>query len=242
MIFYSGILLIFLLLFGCSANEDLKPIDELIQQKKYLKALEQINKIESNSINDSLILKRINHRKVLATNGKLFSKMDSLFFKNDSSRIKSELKLIHDFIKTNDTLIARWYYFDYFRNKGQLFLMKPDTMSWLTNIKKAVEFPSSNEEMKNSLFIDIAFYYAGKKKFIAAREWLDKAMGRLNINEKETELVKVYSHYMNGKFHLADSHLNRIKYLDKKSHWQKVQHFLNLYSDSLTMENRFRLW
>ena len=241
MIVYTRIVLI-LLFFSCSEDIDLKPIDELIKQKKYVEALETIRDIENLSISDSLILKRIKHRKVLAKKGQVFLRLDRLFFQKDTLKIKSEMILVKRFIKTTDSVTARWYYFDYYHNKGRYLLLKSNTKAWLNNTIKALEFPSSDEGLKNSLFLDIAFYYAQKNEYVTAREWLDQALRRLNIDKDETGLRQVYWHYMNGKFHSADSILNKIGNFEQKPMWKRVHIFLNLYVDSLTIKNRFRLW
>ncbi|KAA3608490.1 MAG: hypothetical protein D8M58_19645 [Calditrichaeota bacterium] len=235
-------LLTLVIVISCADDVDLKPVDNLIRQKNFSEALELINSFEGFSIDDSLTQKRINHRKVLAEKGQLFLELDSVFLEGDTVKLKINLIRIKNIIKSKDTLAARWYYFDFFKSKARYKLLKSDTSGWLFNIDKAVSFPSSEVNAKSDLFIDVAFYYAQKNKFVEARAWLDNAIRSFHINEKDTIFRDIFSHYMNGKFNKADSILTEVVDFTEEPQWQKVQSFLNLYSDSLTMENRFRLW
>jgi hypothetical protein len=240
---FAKTLILLFLLIGCSENIDLAPIDELIKQKKYEEAIQQIKDIDILLIPDSLILKRIKHRKILAEKGIVSLKMDMLFSKKNTSKISTEIALLNTFIKSKDSLSARWYLFDFYHYKGRYSFQQSDTLAWLKNTIIAMGYPSSDREIKTSLLMDIAFYYARKSEFVQAREWLDKAMRQFDVSSnKNKKLGHVFVHYMNGKFHLADSIFNTINDLNEKSHWQKVHSFLNLYADSLTMKNRFRLW
>ncbi len=233
---------ILFLLISCTDKIDLKPLDKLILQKKYTEALDIIERMESLSIADSLIIKKIMHRKILAKKGQLFINMDTLFLQKDTSALKAELIRINTFINTKDSVTARWFYFDYYFHHGLFLELKSDTALWLKNVTMAITFPTSEQVKKNSLFLDIAFYYAQNNHFVTAREWLDKALRSLEIEETVAGLDRVYLEYMNGRFLIADSIMAKIDFLDEQSQWKRVQSFLNLYADSLTMENRFRLW
>jgi hypothetical protein len=235
--YFIRLILLFFLFSNCIDNVNLEPIDKLIKEKQYDEAINRIQAINLPPFPDSLLIRRLKQRELLARKGKLFSGLNG-----DSEKIENQLSLIKSRINKMDSLRARWFFFDYYENLAKYALFNSDRKSWMAYIEKLEHLPTSEPDIKTALFIDAAFYLAENGDFENARNWMDKAMRRIELEEDRILLESVYEKYMNGRFKEADSILSQNKGSLENFHWKRIQSFLNLYTDSLTLKNRFRLW
>ncbi len=240
--YFIRLTLLFILINSCVGDVNLEPIDKLIEEKQYDEAINHIRAINLPPFPDSILIRRLKQRELLARKGKFFSGLDTLFLSGDSVKIENQLNLIKSRINMMDSVNARWYFFDYYNNLSKYALLKSDRKNWIWNIEKLEHLPTSGPDIKTALFIDAAFYLAENGDFENARNWLDKSLRGIEIEEGNIFLERVYKKYMNGKFKVADSILYQNKGSLTSFHWKRIQFFLNLYTDSLTLQNRFRLW
>jgi hypothetical protein len=91
-------------------------------------------------------------------------------------------------------------------------------------------------------YFKLAFLYASEQEYVKAREMMDKAMRTMNFNEMNPVLQQVFLDYMEGKFKKARLELSKVDRRSLDKSWQPFEIFLTKYSDSLTMEERFKLW
>jgi len=231
-----------ILLISCATPEiDYNELNALIADKKYETAMSKIEVYKGTTAN-MLENQKLDQLYIAADKGLIFNTLNSRLAKNDSSGIDLELKVILQKIQQKDSLNQRWYYFDYYVSRGQYFSLLGDSAKQVYNLLKAIEYPAKNVQKRTEVFLDLAFHYARIKQFEDAREWLDKALRSFNKDEIEGKLLDVYMAYMNGSYLKADSLLSIVPAENKNFNWQRVTTFFNLYKDSLSLKNRFRLW
>ena len=234
--------ILIVLICSCSKKYDFSEIDGLIKEQKYRQASEILSTIETESLVDSTDIKKYNHRLLLAKKGLMFQYFDSILAVGDSEKINQALVQIKQKISTIDSGKARWYWFDFYTRRAGLYFNNSQRREWQISAEKAVNFPTEQDSIKRKLLFDLAFYFAVDGKFVNAREWLDKAIRGLDAQAERSFLNDAYILYMNGDYKQANLILssNSEKIIDKD--WKRFSGFLSLYADSLTMENRFRLW
>ncbi|MCB9056985.1 MAG: hypothetical protein H6627_00330 [Calditrichae bacterium] len=233
--------LIVVLFLGCSQEIDFKRINALMDNEQFEETIRYIKSINTQTITDSLDLKRLNHKLLLATKAVEFYKIKYSLNNDDTSGFIILMDSLYQVILGMDSLKGRWYKFDYHFLEAKYYLKKQDKNNWFKAIVKSLDFPTERQDNKISATMDIAFYYAEKRQYEEAREWMDKAVRSLDISQNK-QYGKIYTEYMNGNFkNAAELTKTNIQNQETK-HWQQFHSFLKLYADSLTMENRFRLW
>lgn len=224
-----------------SPKIDFNELNTLISDEKYEMAISKIEVYKETTAN-LLDNQKLDQLYITADKALLFNKLNSKLEKKDSTGVIQELKFILSKIQQKDSLTQRWYYFDYYLSRGQYFSLINDSAKQVLNLLKAIEYPAKDIQKETNIFLDLAFHYARIEQFESAREWLDKALRSFNRDENEGELLEVYMAYMNGAYFKADSLLTLVPDKNKNFNWQRVATFFNLYRDSLSLKNRFRLW
>lgn len=227
---------------GCSAEPDFDKIDTLIREEMYKSAQKYIKSINRQAVSDSLTLKKLDHRLLLIDKGMLFRDIDSLLTLRDSSALADRMNAALLHINAQDSIKARWYWFDYYESDARFQKLFGDTNGWLSSQIRASVFPTNYPGKKVDILQNLAFHYASIHYFVEAREWMDKAVRSMDMQTEHKQLNDVYVHYMNGNYQEAKRLIISISKKLKSDNWQRFQDFLSLYADSLTMENRFRLW
>lgn len=238
----ASIVILTFLFISCSSRKiDYQKINKSLASKEYQQAIQQIDGYRQFMLTP-LDQKKLNQLYITADKGLLFDNLENIISAGDSIELKAELVSIKQQIQSRDSLAQRWYFFDFYLAQSHYHRILKDSSNQLNNLLLAVEYPVRDIQKKIDAFLDLAFYYANTAQFEKAREWLDKALRSFNKSDMDGKLLDVYMAYMNGNYSKSDSILALIPQKNKNSSWQRIESFFNLYLNSLSLKNRFRLW
>ena len=232
----------YLLVLSCSTQKiDYDELGSLIKNDQSEQALIKIKAYKETTRNP-LELQKLNQLYISADKNLLFKELSVRLAKQDTSGIKNDLQQILQKIEQKDSLAQRWYYFDYYKSQADFFSLMSDSAGQVKALLRTGAYPVKDIQKRINVCFDLAFHYAQLKQFDIAREWLDKALRSFEKNDHHGPLLNVYMEFMNGNFNRADSILKEIPAENKTLNWQRVESFFNLYLNSLSLKNRFRLW
>jgi len=237
--------LLFLFIGGCRQSVkpvDVSGIDQLLATGKLKQASREINKQLNNFELDSLQIKKLLHRRMLVEKEQLFAPIKKKLFSKDTNGVRHSLSLSQNYISKYDTLKRRWFWHDYFFLLAQYSAIKKDSARWLSTGTRCLSYPSQEHKSEMKMMEDFAFYHARHKKYNKARYWLDRIVRSLVRKTVKGRFDDVSQYYFDGKFNLAFRELVNTPDSVKTVHWRRIQEFFKLYADSLTMDNRYRLW
>ncbi len=230
---------------GCSGSPeppDLASVDRFITQGKLKQASNKIDTILHRADLDSITIRKLDHRRLLINKQMWFMPLANGLNRKDTSGLYQRIKLSKYSFSIYDTLKKRWFWHDYLSLLSQYYLLKKDSAKWLDYGQKALTYPAQIPMREVARMQDFAFYYARKKKFGKAREWMDRAARSFDKKSFSPALLEVYQAYVDGKYSQAYKYLRRIPSEKKQVHWQRMEQFFKLYKDSLNQKNRYRLW
>ena len=228
---------------ACSEDEaNLDAVDSLINIGQYEKAGEILHNFEMKSYSDTVQVKRIKSRIRTLERKRFFKNPDHYISQKEWQTAGNSLDGLQRDIDRMDKHRRQPYLFDYFYRKSLIDSALGKRDKSVTDMEQAVKHYTGEHEKLWRLYEKLAFYYAEKGEFVKARENLDKALRKTDLNQIEPGLQKVFSLYMNGEFIKARDVLAEVPDSLKDYHWQRAQLFFEKYADKLTMEDRFRLW
>jgi len=231
-----------LLIFSCSAQKiDYDELGSLIKNNQSEQALIKIQAYKETTRN-TLELQKLEQLYISADKNLLFKELSLKLAKQDTSEIKNDLQQILQKIAQKDSLAQRWYYFDYYKSQADYFALMSDSARQVKALLRTGAYPVKDIQKRINVCFDLAFHYARLKQFESAREWLDKSLRSFEKSDQQGPLLNVYMEFMNGNFSRADSILKEVPAENKTLNWQRVERFFNLYLNSLSLKNRFRLW
>jgi len=234
---------LFLFVVKCSEKEaDLDLVDSLITSGEYVQAGEILRNFEMQSYSDTLQIKRINQRIRVIERKKYFDSIDHLIKLKNWPEAREMLDNLKYKIGKMNKDKKLFYSFDYYFRLSIVDSAMIGQEKAVNSMEKALEYPTSEHEILWSIYEKLAFYYAEQNKMVIARENLDKALRKTDLNLIAPGLKKVFSYYMNGEFKKAKQLITEIPDSVKDKHWKTTQLFLKKYGDKLTMEERFKLW
>ncbi len=239
-------LIIFIFIFyGCSAPSD-KPdtaqIDSLIDKGDLELASVKIRKALAVAGLDSLTIKKLTHRRFLVQKEKIFRPVAEKLNSKDSSGAYRQILQCRARFSKFDTLQKRWLWHDYYSLLSRYMALKKDSSAWVSTGVKALDYPTRKHQADIMHMQDYAFYFARQKKYLKARDWLDRAIRSFDRKYVSGPYMDVYQDYFDGKFESAFERLKNIPDDKKIKQWRSVQKFFKLYAKYLTTENRYRLW
>ena len=227
---------------GSPEPPDLAPVDRFITQGKLKQASDNIDSILRRSDLDSITIRKLDHRRLLINKQMWFMPLAKGLNSKDTSGLYQRIIVSKYAFSRYDTLKKRWFWHDYLSLLSQYYLLKKDSTKWLDYGQKALAYPAQMPMREVATMQDFAFYYARKKKFEKAREWMDRAARSFDKKSFSPALLEVYQAYVEGKYSLAYKYLKHIPLKKKRIHWQRMELFFKFYKDSLNQKNRYRLW
>lgn len=238
---YHFLFLAFLVVFtGCGREKKIGEIDRLLEQDELVEARRLLKTELQFFYDDSLYARQLKHRLRHIDRKMLFSIYDSvLYTRQDTAQAIRALNKARKSIQAKDALSQRWYWFDYYERKARL-MRNLGRVNWADTLARIVDYPAPEPRQKTDIMFELARYHAGNQEFVKAREWLDKAMRTFGPEQIKGVYGDIYLHYMDGHFSKAESLLNISD--DVAYPWSEVRQFLNAHVDSLTLEDRFKLW
>ena len=227
---------------ACTEKPDINSVDSLITYGEYKQALEVLRRGQ--------LMPGLNPAEKLRIKARVEKVQRLLFFEK-----LNQLLLANNWeaaAKHTDTLIYKIsllpeksrdpYYFDYYHLKSKTDSVLSGIEAWRISLEKANQYYTPEYQQVQMIYEKRAFYHAKRSEFIKAREMMDKSMRKMNLSVMDSALSKVYQLYMDGKFTEACVELENLKNKKLDGRWQIVRKFLNSYADSLTLEDRYKLW
>ncbi|MBN2423392.1 MAG: hypothetical protein JXR46_02480 [Calditrichaceae bacterium] len=226
----------------CTEKPDIDSVDSLITSAKYKQALEILRRGQ--------LMPGLNPAEKLRIKTRVEKVQRLLFFEKLNHHITVnnwEAAGKHaDTLKYKITLLPEKskdpYYFDYYHLKSKTDSALSGLEAWQISLEKANQYYTPEYQQVQEIYEKLAFYHARRGEFVKAREMMDKSMRKMNLSVMDSALSKVYQLYMDGKFTEACAELKDLKNINLDAHWQSARKFLNFYADSLTLEDRYKLW
>lgn len=231
------------LLFSCKEKTaDLKLIDNLISDRNFKQATHLLEIKAQKIYSDSTQYDRINNRFVKIRRKLFFSGLDSLILINDWPNSDSLLTQMQKNLKDSSLEIQKKYFFELYHKKSVVdSALKRDPQYW-KDLRNGLKYSFEDRKLIRLKFELLAQNMAEKDSLGEARILFDKSFRMVRYSELSNDLKKAYLFYMDGKFKDCASRLKQIPQEEKDANWVRLENFLNLYSDKLTTENRFKLW
>lgn len=232
-----------LLLVSCSDKKaDLAQADQYIDQKKYDLAIQLLNQELRKGFSDTTEYQRIKQRIFIIKKHRFFAALDSSIFKRDWKEAARQIKQLKNRLKNMEQKVSRKHYFDLYYKKSLVDQHLNDEEAKISSLKKALKYWTNRHDLIQTIYEELAFYYAQKNEMVKAREMLDKSLRKTDIINLKGNLQKAFYSYMDGQYDKALEYIKEVPQEKKDKHWQNVEKFLEKYSDKLTMEDRFKLW
>jgi len=238
-----SITVLIILIAACSQDEaNLETVDSLITIGKYEQAGKILHNFEMKSYSDTVQVKRIKARIRTLERKRFFKTPDKFIDVKMWDKADKSLDSLQRRINLLEKHRKQPYLFDYFYRKSIIDSALGKAEKSVQDMEQAVKHYTGEHEKLWRLYEKLAVYYAEQGEFVKARENLDKALRKTDLNNIKPELRRVFSLYMNGSFLKARDSLEVIPDSLKDKHWKTAQKFFEKYADKLTMEDRFRLW
>ncbi len=232
-----------LIIAGCSEEKaDFGAVDSLITAGQYQKAGEILRNFEMKSYDDTMQVKRIKARIRTLERKRFFKSPDKYISEKQWHKAAYSLDSLKNGISRMPKHRKQPYLFDYYYRKALIDSAQGDIEKSVQDMEQAVEYYTGEHQNLWRTYEKLAFYYAQQGEFVKARENLDKALRKTDLNNINPRLQTVFSLYMNGHFEAARDSLQGIPDSLKDEHWKTAQIFFDKYADKLPMDHRFRLW
>lgn len=221
---------------------DLHEVDQLIKQKLYGRAGEILNIELAKDFSDTLHYSKIKNRLNIIQRLQFFKSLDDLTEQNKWQR--SQAMWLRLKSSLNDSLkeTRRLYGFALFHKKSMIDSALRQTDSYWQNLRKSVLYPTTSKKLLRGNFEKLGLQLAEQDSIKKARIMFDKSFRMIRISTIDKELSAAYFLYMEGKFRLCLAKLNQVSDKNKDAHWRRLEEFLTLYTDKLTLDERFKLW
>ncbi len=227
--------------FSCSSKDEIKDIDQLIQQGHYKRARTLLKEILKQEWTDTLQYKRLKYRLIKVEIAELFNEIDSIIKVNNALALRRLVKL-EDSLKNINPARAKYYYFDLYWRKANILKNQGNDSLWFVEISKALNTFTDRYQLKRSLYEECAFYLAQKGEFDHGLKMIDASFRSIDLTSLHPFLKKAYYAYFNGKFAKALKLLQQVPEKDKDQHWLNLENYLKNYGHRLSIEERFKLW
>ncbi len=237
-----GVAAILLLLFACSKHPQIEKIDTLIQQGKLQQAKQLINSELKREYSDTLQYRRLQYRLIKIQKLQIFKPIDSLITAQKLAQALRGLERLDSLLKKDWRKKSKYFWFDYFSRMATIYRAQGNDSLWFKMVQKAVNHFTDNYEQKQKLYEEAAFYLAQKGKVDQGRKMMDFALREVDLTGLNESLKQAYYLYLNGKFKESLNQLRQVSDSQKDEHWQRLEQFLTKYADSLSVEERFKLW
>jgi tetratricopeptide (TPR) repeat protein len=236
-------MILFIFILACEEEKaNLDMVDSLISVGAFSQASDILYTLEMKSYTDTMQIKRINARIDILKRKRVFRQLDKYIYEKNWLQAEKNIDSIKLVIKHINKSQKEFYLFDFYYRSAILDSAKNDNENYLKNMEKAVEYSTNEHENLWRLYEKIAFYYAQQGEYTKARENLDKALRKTDLNRITEKLKQIFTIYMNGDFIKARDLLIALPDSTKDQHWETTQMFLDKYAHKLTMEDRFKLW
>jgi hypothetical protein len=236
------LILAVLCLNACTEKVDINEIDSLMAHGNYREAVKILRKSNSTSGLNQVEKQRIRVRLMKAERILYFENLDKYIYERNWDKAAAEADNLKTEIDKMDKKIAAPYYFDYYYKRSQVDSVLIGIDQWKRNLDLALNHYTPDYRYEQEIYLKQAFYYSLTGEFVKAREMMDKAMRKMSITEIDSTLKQSFLLYMEGKFKDSRERLSSVEIKYKNEIWQKFELFLALYGDSLTMQERFKLW
>ncbi len=220
----------------------LAPVDSLINNGMYNQATELLREYARKDYSDSLQYDRIQYRFEKIQQKLFFAGLDSMIRLKRWQRSDSLLERIQLSLKDSAKQIQKKYYFELYHKKSQVdSALKRDTPYW-NDIRNGLKYTFEDANLVRVKYELLALHLAENDSLLKARILFDKSFRMVRFNQLNDNLKQAYLNFMDGKFNSCLLILKQIPEDQKDKHWKKLEHFLTLYANKLTIEERFKLW
>ena len=240
---YYTIILCLLLSLNCHEPEaKLDTVDQLIHNGDYISAKTILKSELKKSFSDTLQYNRIHNRLKRIRQIQFFSPLDTEIQNknwNAAKIVYNELTLA---LKDSSDTVKWAYSFNHFHKKSLLDSALQNNNDYFNSLQQAVKYPTTQKSLLRHKYEQLGLYLAEQDSLVSARENFDRSFRMVQISRLDSVLTPAYFLYMDGKFSSSLKKMQIIPDSLKDAHWQRLEKFLSLYADKLTLEQRFKLW
>jgi hypothetical protein len=221
---------------------DLTRVDALLENDSLQAAQKILSQLLSRFTEDSVQTKRILTRMQRLHHKQYFIPLDSLI--TSALWLKADTLCLHMEAALADSplLAKRRLLFDFYHRKSRIdSALRRENAFWKT-IEKSCDQPTRYTDLLRDKMERLAWHYAQTDSVDLARELFDRSFRQERLSQMDSTLRKAYFSYMDGKFKKSLRQLQQIPDSAKDRHWQRLERFLTVYGNRLTLKERFRLW